>query len=158
MPHQSSTTRRGALIVFAAFMVVTTTAVAQSQAAVPTVQDLIGPIQARVSNPNQPFDIFIDITIKPGMEDEFECVFAPAVAATRPEPGNLAFQLTRDPKQPNVYLHHERWRTLADLERHMGTPHMQAFWPVYLPMLARTPEFKITMTRDLADTATVAAE
>jgi quinol monooxygenase YgiN len=103
-----------------------------------------------VSNPNQPFDIFIDITIKPGLEADFERAFAPAVTATRQEPGNLEFQLTRDPQQPNVYIHHERWKTLADVEQHMGTQHMQAFWPLYLPMLARTPEFKIAMTRELS--------
>lgn len=142
---------RRTLLACAASLSVTGSGMAQQSPAnsVPTVQDLIGPIQARVSDPAQPFDIFIDITIKPGQEAAFERAFAPVVAATRREPGNLAFQLTRDPTQPNVYLHHERWRSLADVERHMGTPHMQAFWPVYLPMLARKPEFKITMTREL---------
>lgn len=145
---------RRSILASAASLLMAGVATAQQSPAnsVPTVQDLLAPIQARVSDPAQPFDIFIDITIKPGQEEAFERAFAPAVAATRREPGNLAFQLTRDPTQPNVYLHHERWRSLADLELHMGTSHMQTFWPVYLPMLARTPEFKITMTRELTIT------
>ncbi len=46
---------------------------------------------------------------------------------------------------------YERWASLADVEAHMGLPHMAAFWPVYFPMLARTPEFEVLMVHDLID-------
>lgn len=145
---------RRALVAFAASMLLAQGAVAQQAPAlaVPTVQDLIAPIQAAVTDPNKPFDLYIDIKIKPGMENDFERAFAPAVAATRREPGNLDFTLTRHPTEPGRYIHHERWARLSDVERHMGTPHMQAFWPVYLPMVARAPNIKVYMTAELPGT------
>lgn len=149
MPFRNLLNPRSALVAFAATMLLASAASAQDAQLIPTTEDLIGPIRERVASPDKPFDIFIDITIKPGLEGDFERAFAPAVNATRREPGNIAFQLTRDPRQPNVYVHHERWRTLRDVEQHMEMPHMKAFWPVYLPMLARTPEFHITETREL---------
>ena len=115
----------------------------------PSVEDLIAPIRAQVANPDQPFDLFIEITLIPGQEIAFEEAFGPRIAATRKEPGNLLFELSVHPTQPNVYILHERWENLAAVERHMGLGHMASFWPLYLPMIARVPSFEVYETREL---------
>lgn len=120
---------------------------------IPTVEDLIAPIRKAVREPDQPFDIFIEITLIPGKESAFEAAFASRMARTREEPGNLLFALSVHPDIPNVYMLHERWENLAAVEAHMGLSHMRSFWPVYLPMIARVPEFAIYASRDLAATA-----
>lgn len=115
----------------------------------PTTEDLISPIRAQVSDPERPFDIFIKITLIPGQEQAFEGVFASRMAATRAEPGNLLFELSVHPHISNVYMLHERWANLEAVERHMELDHMKTFWPIYLPMVARVPEFEIYTTREL---------
>lgn len=115
----------------------------------PTTEDLIAPIRAQVADPAKPFDIFIKITLIPGQEDAFEEAFVSRMTTTREEPGNILFELSVHPQMPNVYMLHERWENLAAVERHMGLEHMQTFWPLYFPMIARVPEFEIHTTRDL---------
>ena len=115
----------------------------------PQVEDLIAPIRAQVASEDEPFSILIFITLKPGEEGAFERTFAPVIAATRQEPGNIEFQLSQHPTESNVYFLYERWENLTAVEQHMGLPHMTEFWPVYLPMLARMPEFEIYMAREL---------
>lgn len=104
-----------------------------------------------VRDPVQAFDIFIKITLIPGQEEAFEEAFASRMAATREEPGNILFELSRHPDMPNVYMLHERWASLDAVERHMSLPHMASFWPIYFPMIARVPEFEIYATRDLVN-------
>jgi quinol monooxygenase YgiN len=151
MKEAKTSPSRRALIAFGAAIVLAQGVSAlQAQApGVPTVQELIAPIQAAVTDPNKPFDLFIDLKIKSGMEEAFERAFAPAVAATRHEPGNLDFTLTRHPTERGRYMLHERWVRLADVESHMGTPHMQAFWPIFLPMVERPPAIQTYMTAEL---------
>ncbi|XWN33635.1 MAG: antibiotic biosynthesis monooxygenase family protein [Devosia sp.] len=117
----------------------------------PSVDDLIAPIRAMVRDPDKAFDIFIKITLIPGQEEAFENAFASRMAATREEPGNILFELSRHPDMANVYMLHERWASLAAVERHMSLPHMASFWPIYFPMIARVPEFEIYATRDLVN-------
>lgn len=117
----------------------------------PTTEDLIAPIRAQLVDPDQPFDIFIKITLIPGQERAFEEAFASRMAATRAEPGNELFELSVHPSMPNVYMLHERWRDLASVEAHMEEEHMRTFWPLYFPMIARVPEFEVYATRDLVE-------
>lgn len=124
---------------------------AEDAASPPTTEDLIAPIRAEIVDPDQPFDVFIKITLIPGQEAAFEEAFAPRMAATRAEPGNLLFELSVHPTMPNVYILHERWSDLAAIEAHMETEHMASFWPLYFPMIARVPEFEVYATRDLAE-------
>lgn len=124
----------------------TMTALAQKG---PSTEDLMAPIRAQVGNLDRPFDIFIKITLIPGQERSFEEAFASRMKATRAEPGNILFELSRHPQMPNVYMLHERWANLAAVENHIGLEHMRTFWPIYFPMIARIPEFEIYSTRDL---------
>ncbi|MCG8388271.1 MAG: antibiotic biosynthesis monooxygenase [Cytophagales bacterium] len=107
------------------------------------------PIVSQVSDPSQPFSVLIDITLIPGQEAAFEKAFAPVIAEVRKEPGNIEFQLSRHPEEPNVYFLYERWKNVQVLKEHMVTPHMSQFWPQYFPMIARIPTIRVYMERDL---------
>jgi quinol monooxygenase YgiN len=52
--------------------------------------------------------------------------FAKAIAASRKETGNLAYDLNRDTQDPSRYLVYERWKDLAALEAHFQTAHLKA--------------------------------
>ncbi|MBP2831843.1 antibiotic biosynthesis monooxygenase [Aquimarina sp. U1-2] len=110
---------------------------------------LSDPIVKKVSDPDKPFSVLIDITLIPGMEIEFEKQFAPVIAKVRKEKGNIEFQLSRHPEEPNVYFLYERWKNVEVLKAHMTTPHMSQFWSKYFPMIARIPTIRVFMERDL---------
>ncbi|MGD1843716.1 MAG: putative quinol monooxygenase [Thermonemataceae bacterium] len=112
---------------------------------------LSAPIVNQVTDPDKPFSVLIDITLIPGQEAAFEKEFAPVIAAVRKEPGNVAFQLSRHPEEPNVYFLYERWKNIEVLKAHMTTPHMSQFWPKYFPMLAKIPTIRVYMVNDLQE-------
>ncbi|MEO1098228.1 MAG: putative quinol monooxygenase [Bacteroidota bacterium] len=129
------------------FILITTTMETTAQEVNADV--LSDPIVSQVSDPNKPFSVLIDITLIPGQEVEFERLFAPVIAEVRKEPGNIEFQLSRHPEEPNVYFLYERWKNVEVLKAHMTTPHMSQFWPKYFPMIARIPNIRVFMERDL---------
>lgn len=47
---------------------------------------------------------------------------------TRKEPGNISYVLKRDHLNPRLVVFHEIWKTKADLDAHLQTPHMGAFF------------------------------
>ena len=119
----------------------------QAQEVNPNV--LSAPIVEQVSDPNQPFSVLIDITLIPGKEEAFEKAFGSVIAAVRKEPGNIEFQLSQHPEEPNVYFLYERWKNIEVLKEHMSTPHMRKFWPDYFQMIARIPTIRVFMEKDL---------
>ena len=143
------TTRSSLRLVFAAIIALGALTITTSAHDGPTSEDLMAPIRAQVGDPDQPFDIFIKITLIPGQEQAFEEAFASRMERTRAEPGNILFELSVHPEMPNVYMLHERWENLEAVESHVGLEHMRTFWPIYFPMIARIPEFEIYSTRDL---------
>ncbi|MEL7005485.1 MAG: putative quinol monooxygenase [Bacteroidota bacterium] len=110
---------------------------------------LSDPIVNQVSDPNQPFSVLIDITLIPGMEEEFEKEFRSVIAEVRKEPGNIEFQLSQHPNESNVYFLYERWQNVEVLKQHMTTVHMSQFWPKYFPMIAKVPTIRVYMEKDL---------
>ena len=110
---------------------------------------LSDPIVSQISDPNKPFSVLIDITLIPGKENEFEREFGPVIAEVRKEPGNIEFQLSQHPQEPNVYFLYERWKNVEVLKEHMVTPHMSQFWPKYFPMIAKIPTIRVYMEKDL---------
>ncbi len=49
------------------------------------------------------------------------------VAPTRAEEGCLEYRLHQDNADPAVFIFYENWRDMACLERHMASPHFQAY-------------------------------
>ena len=70
------------------------------------------------------------VVLKAGQEARY---FAAAnqfdiIKLTRKEPGNIAYTLKRSHSNPRVVVFNEVWKTKADLDLHLQTPHMAAFF------------------------------
>jgi quinol monooxygenase YgiN len=76
-------------------------------------------VKSKVKDTTKPFAIVVEFKVKGGKEKEFEATFKPALAATKKEPGCIAYELNRDPDQPDVYLMFEKFKSVAALEDHL---------------------------------------
>ena len=65
----------------------------------------------------------VSIEVVPGSRDTFLEAFRINCAGTRREPGNLRFDLLRDPENENRFHVYEIFRDNAALEEHRKTPH-----------------------------------
>src|SRR5689334_6460576 len=80
----------------------------------------------QLKNPAMPFALMVRFQVRDGTQDEVEAAFARASTKTRSESGVIAFDLNREAGDPTRFVVYERWRTLADLEAHLRTPHVAA--------------------------------
>ncbi|MFO0843250.1 MAG: antibiotic biosynthesis monooxygenase family protein [Gemmataceae bacterium] len=67
-------------------------------------------VKSKVKDPAKPFAALVTIKVKAGKEKDVEAAFAPCVAATKKEPGCLAYELNRDTEHPEVYLMYEKFK------------------------------------------------
>ncbi|RUT28859.1 autoinducer-2 (AI-2) modifying protein LsrG [Arsenicitalea aurantiaca] len=65
----------------------------------------------------------VSITVKPGHLEEFLDAFRVNYEGTRKEPGNLRFDVLRDPEDDHKFVVYEVFRSPEALEAHRGTPH-----------------------------------
>lgn len=68
------------------------------------------------------------IVAKDGKEKELEKELEALLAPTRAEKGCVHYDLHYSLEQKGAFLFHETWATKADWERHMKTPHLEAFF------------------------------
>jgi quinol monooxygenase YgiN len=61
-----------------------------------------------------------------GREDDLKAHLLSLSAATRAEPGCIAYDLYQSPETPSDFLRIERWKSAADLEAHKRMPHLRA--------------------------------
>jgi len=64
------------------------------------------------------------VTAKPETREELENLLAAQVAPTRAEPGCINYDFHVDADDPCVFVFYENWRSQADLDAHMKTPHL----------------------------------
>lgn len=88
----------------------------------PDLHPLAATVKAKLTDPTQPFSLLVLMKVKPEKVAGFPAFFADAVASTRKEPGNLAYDLYLDSDNPHGYILVERWKSLADLDAHLKTP------------------------------------
>src|SRR5215204_2914016 len=62
---------------------------------------------------------------KPGEEDAVAAALAQIVPIARAEPGMVAYQVHRDPRDPQVFTIYERYRDAAAYEAHLESEPMQ---------------------------------
>lgn len=92
------------------------------------------------------------VRAKPGHERELGLRMAGLVAPTRTEPGCLAYDLFQSIDEPEVWILIERWRSIADLEAHVGTDHMTAFRSRSHEVIAGEPRnFRLRSTEAITD-------
>ena len=76
-----------------------------------------------------------------GREDEIAQALRTNADASRREAGCISYGVLRG--DHGVFMTVERWRSRADFESHMATPHVQTLLHTITPMLAAAPEIQI---------------
>jgi autoinducer 2-degrading protein len=95
----------------------------------------------------------VSINVKPGHADEFLEAFRINYEGTRLEPGNLRFDVLRNPEDEHSFVIYEVFRSPEALDEHRKTPHYQECVRRIDPILAgpRTKTFyKVEMADFLA--------
>src|SRR4051812_10487750 len=91
-------------------------------------------VKTKVKDPAKPFALLVTIKAKAGKEKDVEAAFGPAIAATKKEPGCLAYELNRDPDDPTTYVMYERFKSVAALADHLQHDHTQALLKALGPL------------------------
>ncbi|WEK52224.1 MAG: antibiotic biosynthesis monooxygenase [Candidatus Kaistia colombiensis] len=92
----------------------------------------------------------VTIMVKPGHADDFLEAFRINYEGTRQEPGNLRFDVLRDPDDANKFLIYEVFKSEAALEEHRRTPHYQKCVSLLEP-IQTGPRTKVFYHAEMAD-------
>jgi quinol monooxygenase YgiN len=84
---------------------------------------------------------------RPGSRDQVERLLREVIAPTRAEQGALVYSIGRSTGEPDVFTAIERWRTEADLQRHLASDHVRRLTAL-LPDLLAEP-LTVTAHREL---------
>jgi quinol monooxygenase YgiN len=82
---------------------------------------------------------------KPGQEDELGRRMMALVAPTLAEPGCINYDLHRSNTDPAVWMFYENWRSQADLDAHMQSPHFKAFFSRADEVMASVDAHQLSM-------------
>lgn len=82
-----------------------------------------------------PLTLTAVIHVRDGCDEQFLAAASAVLQATRGEPGCVDYRLHRHDERPGTFAFHEVWRTDADLDSHLATPHVQAFLAAIEPLL-----------------------
>jgi quinol monooxygenase YgiN len=100
-------------------------------------------VKSKVKDPAKPFALLVTFKVKEGNEKKFEEAFAPALTATRKEPGCIAYYLNRDPDAPNTYIMYESFKGVAGLDAHLKEKHTDTLLKTVVPMCDGDPQIKV---------------
>ena len=72
--------------------------------------------------------VIVSLQAGEGRGDEVVKAFAEAIPPTHDEEGCLLYALNRDTKDPDHFVHVEKWRSQEDMDVHMQQPHLAALF------------------------------
>lgn len=137
-------TRRGLLLTLPTLFLAAAVTDARAQDEHPVIKL----VKSKVKDPAKPFALVVTFKVKAGKEKEFEEAFKPCLAATKKEPGCIAYELNRDPDQPNVYVMYEKFKGIAGLDAHLKEKHTQTLLATVGPMCDGDPQIKVYTVPD----------
>jgi quinol monooxygenase YgiN len=82
------------------------------------------------------------IEIKPGTEETFLKEIPALVAATRAEAACINYDFHRSDENPNLFMFYENWTSLAGLQEHARSAHIQTYRNNIKDLLAKPTEIK----------------
>lgn len=100
-------------------------------------------VKGKVKDAKKPFALLVEFKIKAGKETEAEAAFAPCLAATRKEPGCVAYFLNRDPDQPQAFIMYEQFKSVDALVAHLKEKHTQTLLKTLGELGEGEPKLKI---------------
>jgi quinol monooxygenase YgiN len=89
-------------------------------AAAASAQDPIADIRAQLKDSDSMFTLIVEMHLKPGSEQQFRKLAQEAVRATRKEPGNAAYEVHQDAKDPGTFVFFEKWRSISAVVEHVA--------------------------------------
>jgi quinol monooxygenase YgiN len=95
---------------------------------------VVAMVKSKVKDPAKPLALLVTIKAKAGKEKDVEAAFAPCIAATKKEPGCLAYELNRDTDHPEVYVMYEKFKGVAALADHLKRAHTQKLLKALPPL------------------------
>ena len=93
-----------------------------------------------MKDPFKPLTWIVSLHVKDGTQAKLEAAFVKAAKETHKQRGCLAYDLNRDVKEPTRYLIYERWKSLADIEAHLKSPHITTLEDELKELLTAPPE------------------
>ena len=85
------------------------------------------PALAQTQGGSAPLTIVAQLKAKPGKERELQQVLQALIEPTRHEQGIINYDMHVSNEDPGLFLFYENWRTKDEWERHMKSPHLEAF-------------------------------
>ena len=79
--------------------------------------------------------------VQSGREEEVARALRANAEASRQEEGCISYAVLRG--DAGTFMTVERWASRADVDRHMGTPHVQQLLQSIGPMLAAPPSIEV---------------
>ena len=74
--------------------------------------------------------------------EDLQRILSAMVAPTRAEPGCINYDFHVDAEDPNVFVFYENWKSRADLDAHLKTPHLAPLIGRLDELLARPVEMR----------------
>jgi len=71
--------------------------------------------------------VFARYTVRAGEEARVANALRNMVEPTRAEPGNLDYQVFRDPKDPSLFAGFERYTDESAFQEHLASPHFSTW-------------------------------
>ncbi|MGB3579711.1 MAG: putative quinol monooxygenase [Roseiarcus sp.] len=91
------------------------------------------------------------VVTKDETREELRTILADQAAPTRAEAVCVNYDFHVDAKDPNVFAFYENWKSRADLDAHLKTPHLQPLFGRLEQLLAQPVEMRfLTMISELA--------
>ena len=80
---------------------------------------------------------------KPGKERALRDALLAVCAPTHAEKGCINYDLHVSPDDPGLLVFHENWKSKADLDAHLASPHIDAFRAIAAELLAEPPNITL---------------
>jgi quinol monooxygenase YgiN len=87
--------------------------------------------------------VIATLTVKPEARAELIAAATACIAATRKEPGNIAYDLHESVTDPSKLVFVEQWETVEALVPHRGTDHMKTFGRVVVKCIVAPPLIEV---------------
>ena len=109
------------------------------------VGGIIAAFAAQVGDHHRPLALLARFRVRAGAGPRIEKAFAEASVQTAREAGVLAYQLHREPHDPDALVVYERWRSLEDLELHLRTSYIAALRAKIDAAMEGQPSFQLLL-------------
>lgn len=84
--------------------------------------------------------VIAKLQARAGKEETLKGILHGLVEPTKKEKGCISYEMLQDRQNPAVMTLVEQWETEADLNTHLGLPHLQTLFAQLPELLAAPPE------------------